>query len=106
MKKGAKDLTAVMPRRPRIEPGHTYLAAIGFAPATCGEGDPYIPASWTLLGERAILPYDDSTIGLGEFEGREVTPDEVQKQVPGKASLVSQVLGGSASDLAGCATDL
>lgn len=54
---------------PRIETGHHYIIAIDWQPARCSPGDS-VPAQWNGLGEGAVLPFDDKTLGVGEMEGR------------------------------------
>lgn len=55
---------------PQVEPGHTYLMAVHWEAARCSEGDIPDPAHFAPLGDQAIVPFDDSTVGVGEFEGR------------------------------------
>jgi hypothetical protein len=55
--------------RPRVETGHTYVAALHWEPEHCSEGDPVEPAHWVGLGAGSTLPFDDGTINKGEFEG-------------------------------------
>ncbi|MDG5804722.1 hypothetical protein P9869_19020 [Streptomyces ossamyceticus] len=57
--------------RPRIEPGHSYVIALRWEPARCSEGDEPAPAGWVGLGSGSTLPFDDNTLGKGEFEGSE-----------------------------------
>ena len=51
---------------PRVEVGHSYVIALLWRPAA---EDPARPGHWTWLGQDALLPYDDGTIGVGELEG-------------------------------------
>ncbi|MEU3612137.1 hypothetical protein ABZ725_07425 [Streptomyces sp. NPDC006872] len=51
---------------PRLEPGHTYLLALRWT----DEG-------WTVLGEGAAVPFDDHTVGQGEWCGRTLSKEDV-----------------------------
>ena len=51
---------------PRLEPGHTYLLALGWE-----------ESSWLVLGEGAAVPFDDHTAGQGEWCGRTLGKDDV-----------------------------
>lgn len=84
---------------PRIERGHTYIAAIAYSEAFCSEGDPPQPAEWFPLGSSAILPYDSNVIGLGEYEGKSVTPQEMADLPEPEISLRGQMVGLSAEAL-------
>ncbi|MEU3660314.1 hypothetical protein AB0E77_11185 [Streptomyces sp. NPDC032940] len=57
---------------PRLEPGHTYVVGV-VATARGAE----------LIGDDAAVPYDDETLGLGELEGRAVTPNAYRRAVRG-----------------------
>ncbi|WP_231627071.1 hypothetical protein [Streptomyces apocyni] len=59
-----------MEGQPRVEKGHRYLMAIDWEEARCSPGDEPEPAQWHSLGEGAVVPYDNGTIGEGEMEGR------------------------------------
>ncbi|MFJ3445120.1 hypothetical protein ACIPM2_28525 [Streptomyces sp. NPDC086081] len=47
----------------RLEVGHDYVVALAR----------YSDGEWSPLGTGGILPYDDSQVGQGEFQGRTVT---------------------------------
>ncbi|MEV1065277.1 hypothetical protein [Streptomyces sp. NPDC050263] len=51
---------------PRLEPGHTYLLALRWT-----------DAGWTVLGEGAAVPFDDHTVGQGEWCGRDLSKEDV-----------------------------
>ncbi|WP_051732735.1 hypothetical protein [Kitasatospora phosalacinea] len=53
----------------RLEVGHTYLLTL----ARFASGE------WAPIGGGARLPYDNSTVGNGEYEGTAVTPDSLMK---------------------------
>ncbi|MFF9915621.1 hypothetical protein [Streptomyces sp. NPDC013457] len=55
--------------RPRVELGHTYVAALHWEPERCSEGDPTEPAHWVGLGAGSALPFDSGVINKGEYEG-------------------------------------
>ncbi|WP_225631339.1 hypothetical protein [Streptomyces solaniscabiei] len=57
---------------PRLEPGHTYVVGV-IGTRTGAE----------LIGDDAALPYDDETLGLGELEGRAVSPGAYRRAVRG-----------------------
>ncbi|MEU5161288.1 hypothetical protein AB0G74_17000 [Streptomyces sp. NPDC020875] len=58
--------------QPRVEPGHTYIMAIAWQAAQCGE-DGTTPAGWVGLGGGSEVAFDNGVIGNGESEGK-VTP--------------------------------
>ncbi|MGW1539389.1 hypothetical protein ACWCPM_03720 [Streptomyces sp. NPDC002309] len=53
---------------PRLELGHTYLLAV----RRTSEG-------WAVLGEGAVLPFDDRTAGRGEWCGRVLGEEDVAR---------------------------
>ncbi|MFF4341762.1 hypothetical protein ACFY00_17720 [Kitasatospora sp. NPDC001540] len=53
----------------RLEVGHTYLLTL----ARFASGE------WAPIGGGARLPYDNNTVGNGEYEGTAVTPDSLMK---------------------------
>ncbi|GLF97171.1 hypothetical protein [Streptomyces yaizuensis] len=58
--------------QPRVEPGHTYIMAIAWQAAQCGE-DGTTPAGWIGLGGGSEVAFEGGIIGNGENEGT-VTP--------------------------------
>lgn len=90
--------------QPRVEPGHTYIAAMKWTPAWCEPGDSdYIPANWSGLGSDSIIPYDDGMIGNGEHEGTTRTADQTRDAAPASDdpnfSLEDELTGKSADAL-------
>ncbi|MFF3849088.1 hypothetical protein [Streptomyces sp. NPDC002328] len=77
---------------PRLEPGHTYLLAVRWEEATAGGR-----GGWTVLGEGAAVPFDDHTVGQGEWCGRTLTKEDVAEAErfarSGDHSLEKTVLG-------------
>ncbi|MFF3741219.1 hypothetical protein [Streptomyces sp. NPDC002566] len=59
------------PEAPRLEPGHTYLLALR---REAGEGG---AGRWSVLGEGAAVPFDDRTVGRGEWCGRVLDEEDV-----------------------------
>ncbi|RKE23542.1 hypothetical protein [Streptomyces sp. TLI_171] len=53
----------------RLEIGHTYLLTL----ARFASGE------WAPIGGGARLPYDNNTVGNGEYEGTAVTPDSLKR---------------------------
>lgn len=53
----------------RLEIGHTYLVALAWVPATCGE-DGHTPAHWATIGSGGAVPADGDVVGDGEYEGK------------------------------------
>ncbi|MGX2997482.1 hypothetical protein JNUCC64_25020 [Streptomyces sp. JNUCC 64] len=53
---------------PRLETGHTYLLALRWD-----------AGRWTVLGEGAAIPFDDGTVGRGEWCGRVLAPEDVAR---------------------------
>jgi hypothetical protein len=51
---------------PRLEPGHTYILAIRWS-----------AGRWEVLGEGAAIPFDDGTVGQGEWCGRALSQDDI-----------------------------
>ncbi|MEU5629210.1 hypothetical protein [Streptomyces tendae] len=51
---------------PRLEPGHTYLLALRWS-----------AGQWVILGEGAAVPFDQNTVGRGEWCGRTLSSDDV-----------------------------
>jgi hypothetical protein len=79
----------------RVERGHTYIAALGWIPKVCGE-EPE-DAKWAIIGSGGALPYDDQTIGVGEFNGephKSIPPGHVQPE-----SLLKEAMGLKAADV-------
>lgn len=76
----------------RFEVGHTYVVAVDWEPARCSPGDKKQPAEWRLLGAGAVVPYDDGTLGSGEFEGTMQEFSDL-RQADEPESLRAQVLG-------------
>ncbi|MEU0674700.1 hypothetical protein ABZ330_17740 [Streptomyces sp. NPDC006172] len=62
------------PEAPRLEPGHTYLLAVRWEG---GEGPDAGAGRWTVLGEGAAVPFDDRTVGRGEWCGRVLGEEDV-----------------------------
>lgn len=60
--------------RPRVEAGHTYIAALRWQDDPCSD-DPG-KGSWGSLGSGAILPFDGEIIGQGEYEGQVRTAEQ------------------------------
>lgn len=80
----------------RLEIGHSYVVALAWVPATCGEdGDE--PGQWATIGAGGTVPADHDVIGAGEFEGtssksaRGAGPDSVlerfRTEQPGAVAL-------------------
>jgi len=73
----------------RLEVGHSYLVALAWVPATCGE-DGDVPAHWATIGSGGALPADGGIVGAGEYEGepsqsaRTKVPDSVLANLSGK----------------------
>lgn len=53
---------------PRLEPGHTYLLALRWA-----------SGQWAVLGEGAAVPFDQQTVGQGEWCGRTLSKEDVAR---------------------------
>lgn len=89
---------------PRIEIGHSYLAAISWVDARCASGDGRTSGHYELLGGNAVVPFDESTIGNGEVEGRFQSADEARaeaEKVPAqRRGVAAEFAGQSASALA------
>lgn len=94
-----RQYTMIAGGRPRIELDHTYVAAVAYRGERCSEGDPRQPAEWIPLGEFATLPYENGVLGQGEFEGREVTPQEMREATDSSETLRDQIFGLSAEAL-------
>ncbi|MEV0390961.1 hypothetical protein [Nonomuraea sp. NPDC050643] len=60
--------------RPRVEAGHTYIAAIRWHDDPCSADDG--KGRWGSLGSGAILPFDAQVIGQGEYEGQVRTAEQ------------------------------
>jgi hypothetical protein len=68
----SKDLRPMVANdRPRLEVGGTYLMAFTWQPEVCYEGDGSIPAHWNGLGGGSVLPYEQKSVGVGEFAGEQ-----------------------------------
>jgi hypothetical protein len=84
--------------RPRIEIGHTYIAALRWRDDPCSD-DPG-KGSWGNLGSGAILPFDSAIIGQGEYEG------QVRTAAQNKSLIAEESPGdGLAEKLAGAKID-
>lgn len=88
-----KQRPMVLADQPRIELGHTYIAAVSYSAAFCSEGDPPQPAEWFPVGQSAVLPYDDQVIGQGEYEGRLVTPQEMASLGGPESAVRTRMIG-------------
>ncbi|WP_285735558.1 hypothetical protein [Kitasatospora phosalacinea] len=74
----------------RLEVGHTYLLTL----ARFASGE------WAPIGGGARLPYDNNTVGNGEYEGTAVTPDSLMKIAaagPGNSTAADPGSGADAS---------
>lgn len=91
-KDNGRVIPAAMEGSPRLEPGHTYLAAVSWVDARCSQGDPEEPAHYEPLGEHAMVPFDDGVVGQGEFEGKLRTAGEAILDSSRKP-LAQQTLG-------------
>ncbi len=75
----------------RIEGGHRYVLAIYKATDCKGTA-----VRWDAMGGGAVIPFDTSTLGAGEIEGRTgVVPDAEN----GKGQLRAQLRGASLAEL-------
>lgn len=83
----------------RLEVGHTYLLALAWKRAECGEGET-VPAAWTLIGSGAAIPADTGVLGDGEFEGVEVSPGDERLRGQGPGSVIARFAGKSAGEVA------
>ncbi|MFI9556396.1 hypothetical protein [Nonomuraea endophytica] len=91
---GAGTAKFALEGRPRVEAGHTYIAALRWRDDPCSD-DP-AKGTWGSLGSGAILPYDGEVIGQGEYEGR------VRTAVQNKALMTEESPDGAlAGKLAG-----
>lgn len=80
---------------PRLAIDHTYIMPIGkFASS----------GTWEIINSTAVLPYDDGTVGIGEWEGsasRTLSPSDLEagsvavKALGGTAATVSQTLSSA-----------
>lgn len=86
---------------PRVEPGHSYVLALLWEEARCGEGDPRVPAAWRGLGSGGAIPFDGEVLGAGESEGRVRTAAEAREDADATAegSLEGEVTGEGAEAL-------
>lgn len=87
--------------RPRIEPGHSYVIALRWEPARCSEGDAPVAAGWVGLGSGSTLPFDEGTLGKGEFEGTErpaPSLSTVARATTGDDTPVADLLAGQGAD--------
>ncbi len=87
----------------RLETGHSYIVAVSYEQARCAKGDARESARWAPLGSGAIVPYDNSTVGLGEFEGSEQSLTEARSEAAADSdfpTLGQQLVGKTTSDLA------
>jgi len=93
-------VVTAMESAPRFEVGHTYIVALDWEQPDCdGEG------RWTTLGGSFNLPFDDSTIGIGEFEGRLLTAEDLPKSTPRGSGLRAQLWGKSSADIVNALRD-
>lgn len=85
----------------RLEVGHTYLLALAWKRAECGEGE-RIPAAWTVIGPGGALPADEEVLGNGEFEGALVQQDSgrLAGGHEGKGSVLAKFAGKKSADVA------
>ncbi|MBQ0828257.1 hypothetical protein J5Y05_17410 [Streptomyces sp. RG38] len=65
---GGKRTKRTTAAAPRLEPGHTYLLALRWS-----------DDQWVVLGEGAAVPFDDATVGRGEWCGRTLSEDDVAR---------------------------
>jgi len=63
---------------PRLEPGRSYVLALGWRGAMCSEGDETEPAHWSVIGTRGAVPADGGKVGIGEFEGSTLNADDLE----------------------------
>ncbi|WP_329560036.1 hypothetical protein OG711_20965 [Streptomyces uncialis] len=74
---------------PRFETGHTYLLALRWD-----------AGRWAVLGEGAAVPFDDRTVGQGEWCGRDLSKEDVARgerfSRPDDTSLEESLLGRNA----------
>lgn len=80
----------------RLEVGQTYVTALKWYSAEC-LGDP--EGAWGLIGSGGVLPVAGSTIGVGEYEGVSVQPEELAASA-GPGSVAGEFAGKGVSDLA------
>lgn len=87
---------------PRLELGHTYIVAVSWEEARCSPGDPMEPAHWAPLGSAAIVPYDESVIGAGEFEGVQRGLNKAREEARASQfpTVGQRLVGKSRADLA------
>lgn len=79
---------------PRFDVGHTYVVALDWEQPNCSKG-----GRWTTLGGSFNAPYEDETIGVGEFEGRDVAKADLADVRPPGDGLRATVWGGTADEL-------
>lgn len=87
---------------PRVETGHHYLMAVAWQEARCSPGDEPSPARWRALGSDAIVPFDESTVGLGENQGQAQSVSQAAEKAndPGPdISLEGKLAGKSTRDV-------
>ncbi len=89
-----EQIDVAMEGAPRLEVGHTYLAAVSYVPARCSAGDIPEPAHFELLGEDALVPFDKGVVGQGEMEGT-VRTASAASAAQGEQALVSVLRGTS-----------
>ena len=87
---------------PRVELGHTYVAAVVWVDARCSPGDEREPAGYQGLGAGGMIPADGGVLGVGEFEGS----DQNLSQAEGAAqsagvneTFANQMVGRQPSDI-------
>lgn len=78
--------------------GHTYLAVIAMVPALC-DAESRVDARWDALGTGSILPFDNDTVGEGEFEGANSSVDSIRRDPEVAASVLGRTVGYSADRL-------
>ncbi|SEC83511.1 hypothetical protein [Streptomyces melanosporofaciens] len=87
---------------PRVETGHSYLMAVYWQPDACLP----VGGEWLGLGEGATVPYDDDTIGVGEYEGKVRSAQQAVRQArtaaaaDGGTALEDALAGRDASAVA------
>ena len=101
----AEPQEVVMEGVPRLEVGHTYIAAVSLVEARCSPGDEPESAHYEPLGENALVPFDDGVIGAGEVEGVTVTAAQAAEQIEREPAIDRSVadlaVGRSAERLVG-----
>ncbi len=73
------------------------MIALRWEPARCSEGDEPDAAGWVGLGSGSTLPFDEDTLGKGEFEGTE-RPAPSPSATTGDDTPVADLLTGQGAD--------